>query len=166
MNLLPNRFDGNEWFIIITLVITYTLMWRLPKRFSSTMMLMIWAYCLFVSITTDEILAAPPFDLYDINDTKKTDIFDMLTWFMYSPFGYFFLYLYDRWRIRSFSLIPYVLLWSLFSLGFEALAAWAKVFNYKSWTIAYSFPIYLVVSCLALLYFHFIRSYFYKTNKG
>ena len=42
---LPEKFDQNEWFILVSLIITFSIVWMLPKRFplSITLLLMLFS---------------------------------------------------------------------------------------------------------------------------
>ncbi|TVY09086.1 hypothetical protein [Paenibacillus cremeus] len=160
---LPVSFDANEWFILSSLIITYGLMLLLPKRFPRTITILLFLFTTIIAKMFDLILATPPYDLYDINDTPGYELFDLFTWFLYPPFGYFLVYLYDRWHLNGIYKWFYILAFSMFSVGFEWLTNQFHVYQYNGWNVIYSLPIYLIVICFTLLYYHFIKWYFLKT---
>lgn len=153
---LPVKFDANEWFILLFMAAAYTVIFLLPRRFP----LVVTAVMLLLSDVTakiaDFIIATPPYDLYDITDTPKFDLFDFILWLLYPPFGYLALYIYDKYYIRGTGAAFYVLVCSLLACGFEWLAAQAHVFNYKGWKLLYSLPVYLFVISLYLLIYRLL----------
>lgn len=141
---MVKRFDANEWFILISLVISVGVALRLPRRFPATFVWMIATFSMTVAIVTDHIVGTPPLDMYDINDTPTYTVADAFTWLLYAPFGYLFLYVYDRLHIRGVSLIVYILTSVLFAVLYEYAADLAGVFHYRTWKLAYSFPVYVL----------------------
>lgn len=160
----PLKFDSNEWFILASLFISIVIFIVLPKRFPHTLTILILLYCMFVPKLLDTIIGTKPFDFYDINDSPKYEIFDLLTWFTYIPFGYFFLYFYDKWHVTGFMILIYVVTWSGLAVGIEWLALKMDVFTFLKWQSIYSLPMYLVVQCSYILFFLQIKRFFFKTN--
>ncbi len=154
------HFDHNEWFILVTLLLMIALLFRLPRRFPFSVSALIYVFCFAVSIATDLILGTPPLDLYDINDTPKYSMADFFTWNMYAPFGYLFLYVYDRFRIREISVLFYIVICAALAVGFEWLTVLAGIFHYKGWKLADSFPIYLLVLAMYVSFFHLVMNGF------
>ncbi|MNC57680.1 hypothetical protein D3C75_1073590 [compost metagenome] len=71
---------------------------------------------------------------------------------MYAPFGYLFIYGYERLRMFEIMTVVYLLFWALVAVGFEWLAIKAGVFHYKQgYQIIYSFPIYLFLMSIYLI---------------
>ncbi|RAN85258.1 hypothetical protein B5P41_34590, partial [Bacillus sp. SRB_28] len=99
----------------------------------------------------DHILAGKSSDLYDINDIEKYEWFDLITWFLYPPFGYTFVYYYDKWAIRGVRVFWYILLWAFISMGEEVLSLKFNIFAYNGWKLSYSFPVYLITLSIYLL---------------
>ncbi|MCD9024110.1 hypothetical protein [Cohnella silvisoli] len=158
-------FDQNEWFILLSLLLLFALLFRLPRRFPFSVSILIYVFCFAISIMSDLILGTPPLDLYDINDTPKYSYADFLTWNLYPPFGYLFLYVYDRFRFREISVLFYIVFCALLAVGFEWLTVMAGIFKYKGWNLAHSFPTYLIVLASYVLFFHLVMYSFRKTRR-
>ncbi|PWK14307.1 hypothetical protein [Tumebacillus permanentifrigoris] len=152
-----DKFDQNEWFVIIGAVVTYTGLLLLPKRLptSTTLLLCIWAF------TTpkfyDFTLGGGLFDYYDVNDSPRYCIMDLVSYFFFAPFGYFFIYFYEWLRARGRAVVFYILGWSLVAVGVEWLMVYFHVLTYKNgYTIAYSFVIYLFTQSMTLVFYHWL----------
>jgi hypothetical protein len=156
---MPQDFDSNEWLILSTIIIFYLAIIFVPKRFPIHLTLLVLAASLVIAKGTNHILGAPPLDLYDFNDTPKFDLFDFFIWFTYPPFGYFFIYLYDKWNLRGMKTFIYIVIWAAFSVFFEWLTLKANVFTYKGWKLGYSIPTYLIVLSIYIMFFIFIKNY-------
>lgn len=155
---LPMKFDENEWFIMISILILYIMVFLMPHPFPSTITILIFLSGGLLGIVADIILGVPPYDLYDANDSPKFDLFDMILWtILYPPFGYILLYAYEKYKFTGFKTACYILICSILSLGVEWTAVQTHVFHYKGWTIWYSFPVYLTVISLFLLFYRFLK---------
>ncbi|MCM3601026.1 hypothetical protein M3175_09810 [Robertmurraya korlensis] len=160
----PQNYDINEWFIIIGLLVSILLIILLPKRFPHTISTLILMFCMVIPIILDTMIATKPFDFYDINDTSKFELFDFLLWFFYAPFGYFFLYGFDKWNLRSFGLLIYIIVSSMLAVGFEFITIKAHIFTFDGWHLFYSFPIYLVVQSAYIAFYLWIKTLFHQTK--
>lgn len=146
-----NQFNGNEWFVIGIAVIGLTAVWLLPRHFSPAQA----TFNLLIGITFglmfDHTIAIPPFDLYDAGDNSTYEWIDLFSYLMYAPFGYLFIYGYERLRMSEIMTVVYIFFWALVSIGFEWMAIKAGVFHYKhGYHINYSFPIYLFLMSIHL----------------
>lgn len=156
-----NRFNANEWFIIISLCVGILMVIILPKRFTKKMTGNYLLCGVFFGFLFDHTMSVLPVRFYDINDTSRFELMDFLSHFMYAPYCYLFMYLYDRWHIKPrFSLIC-ILVWSLISVGFERLSVALGVFHYtqNGFTIFYSFVIYLLVISFWVVFYYVTRAY-------
>ncbi|MFK9091838.1 hypothetical protein [Bacillus salipaludis] len=160
MLALPEKFDSNEWFIVISLVVTYTFIFILPKRFPHTITIIMLFFSMAYVQVIDHILAGISWDLYDINDVREYEWFDLITWFLYPPFGYTFVYFFDKWSIRGVGIFWYVLLWAFIALGEEILSLKFNIFTYHEWKLSYSFPVYLITLSIYLLFFVYLKRTF------
>ncbi|MFZ7946307.1 hypothetical protein [Neobacillus sp. 19] len=148
----PDQFDRNEWFIIISLIVMYTLIFLLPKRFPHTVTLIMLLFSMTYVQVLDHILAGLSFNLYDINDVETYEWFDLITWFLYPPFGYFFVYFFDKWSVRRTGVFWYIFLWVLIAIGEEALSLKFNIFTYTGWKLSYSIPVYFITLSIYLLF--------------
>ncbi|MCA1032030.1 hypothetical protein LCL95_13425 [Bacillus timonensis] len=158
---LPEKFDANEW-MVISILVGSLLLFRLPKRFPTSMVLVIIFFTSFTSRAVDHILASPSLDFYDIMDSGKFELFGIFTYFLYAPFGYLFIYFYDKYQLYGLKTVGYILGGSLFALGFEWVASKAHIFTYHDWEIAYSLTVYLVIQSVTLLFFNYLKHNLYQ----
>jgi len=155
---LPKHFDENEWFIIIALVLSIFLV-RLPKRMPTEVSYLIVLLSLAIPNIIDHSIAAiSPFDAYQITDSEKYEVFDILLSGVYIPFGYLCVYFYEWFRPKKLKIALYILCWALFALCFEFVLVKLNVFTYRGWKLIYSFPTYLLVISLFLIYYEFLLS--------
>lgn len=156
---LPKRFDANEWFILIAGTLLMTLVLLLPKRMSFIETLLIWLFNNLLAESADFFIGAPPLDLYDFNDWPQYEVFDVLLYlFMYPPIAYFFVYVYDRLKPSKLQAAFLILVWALLTTALEGCSNWFHVFTYKGWSLAYSFPAYILVFALNLLLYRFVKA--------
>ncbi|MNR20353.1 hypothetical protein D3C85_1371890 [compost metagenome] len=147
-----NQFNGNEWFVIGIALIGLTAVWLLPRRFSPAQATFNLLIGVTFGLVFDHTIAVPPFDLYDAGDNSTYEWIDIISYFMYAPFGYLFIYGYERLRMFEIMTVVYLLFWALVAVGFEWLALKAGVFHYKQgYQIMYSFPIYLFLMSIYLI---------------
>ncbi|MGZ4106173.1 MAG: hypothetical protein ACXVDE_02040 [Tumebacillaceae bacterium] len=160
----PHPFDLNEWIVICFLLSTGWIAWCLPHRFPPSLTLVILFFSVATSRVFDHILAGPVMgDLYDVQDLNKIEWADLLTYVMYAPSGYIFVYVYDKYNLRKLKTPLYVLCWAILSSGIEWLMHLGHVFTYKEWSIKYSFLVYLFVQPLTLWMFEFLKARHRKT---
>jgi len=140
------KFNSNEWFVIITLIIGVILVWKLPKRFSIKQSLVYFIGFVFFGLVFDSTVGIEPFDYYDVIDKSSYELMDFVSYLSYGPFGYLFIYFYDYFKIKNKYNTIYVLLWTIISVVTEYFAHAFGVFHYKNgYEIYYSFPIYLLI---------------------
>jgi hypothetical protein len=150
-----NHFNGNEWFVIGITVISAAAIWLFPRRFSPAQTTFNMLISITFGLLFDHTIAVPPFDLYDVGDESKYQLFDLFSYIMYAPFGYWFIYWYERMRMFEIMTIVYILFWVGMSVGVEWMGIKAGVFHYKhGYQLGYSFPIYLFVMSIHLVLFH------------
>lgn len=153
---LPKQFDENEWFTIIGMVLCVLLL-RLPKRMPTEVSYLIVLLSLAIPNIIDHSIAAiSPYDAYQLNDSEKYELFDILLSVVYVPFGYLCVYFYVWFRPKKMKIVLYILCWAIFAICFEYVDLRLHVFTYHGWSLVYSFPIYLLVISLILLYYEFL----------
>lgn len=142
----PEKFDGNEWFILISLTLVLIIALLLPKRFPPVVVVFMMLFNVFIGQTVDYTIAVPPYNLYDVNDISEYEIFDCLLYFLlYPPTAYLVIYFYNKWRIKGLYVIAYILGCALITVGLEWLAVLFHVFKYNGWKLIYSGPVYFGV---------------------
>jgi hypothetical protein len=161
----PERFDANEWLIIIVSLIGLSCIWMLPRRFSPSMGLLTSLVPLLFAKMFDSILLLPPFEAYYVNDMKKVEWFDLLLYLMYSPFGYLFLYAYDWFRPKPVGTVAILTLTSLLAVLFEWVTVKVGVFHYTGWKIYYSLPVYIIVQSLYIILYERMKREYIRTKR-
>ncbi|MGQ7890791.1 hypothetical protein [Paenibacillus sp. WC2504] len=151
----PEHFDINEWFTLISLAVTATIAFLLPKRFSPVVITVYTVFTVFISQSVDSLIAVKPFDMYDVNDSSKYELMDIVIYYLnYPPYTYIFLYFYDKWKLKGIGRILYVGVFSGFSVFFEWLACLCHVFTFHGWKLWYSPFVYLVTFTLYIIVYH------------
>lgn len=161
----PDRFNVNEWFIIIVILTVLSCMWMLPRRFPPSMVLLTSLVPLLFAKVFDSILLLPPFEMYYVNDIKQVEWFDLLLYLMYLPFGYLFLYAYDWFRPKPVSTVAILTVTSLLAVLFEWVTVKVGVFYYTGWKIYYSLPVYITVQSLYIILFERMKSEYIRTKR-
>lgn len=145
------QFNANEWLVIVMAVIGFGAVFLFPRSFSPLQTAYLFLIGIGFGLVFDHTIAVPPFDFYDVGDASHYQFFDMISYIMYAPFGYWYIYLYQRLRIYGFYTIFYILLWACFGLGVEAVSVYIGVFHYRNgYQLVYSFPIYVMVLSIVL----------------
>ncbi|MBP1963122.1 hypothetical protein [Paenibacillus aceris] len=154
---VEKAFDLNDWFVIGCIGLSYLIIYLMPKRFSGSITLLLFLFSSTVACMLDNSIGGHIFDLYDIMDGPAYTVMDFVVYFLYAPFGYFFIYLYDRFQLKGIKTVGYILLWSCISIAFEWVCTQVGVFHYKdSYGIYYSFCIYLLSQSATMLFYRFI----------
>ena len=164
----PEQVNENEWFIILNTTLGFIWVLFLPKRYPHVISILMILLNVSIAIIMDHLIATPPLDLYDLNDLEKYEITDIITYLMYSPYALLCVYLFDKFNPKGIYITAYVLLWSLFALGFEWLAVFFNVFHFTGWTFLNSFAFYLFATSIYIGFYKFIRKHMnnFKYQKG
>ncbi|WP_123043050.1 hypothetical protein [Cohnella candidum] len=145
------HFDGNEWFVIGIFLLFTAAIRLFPRPLSPLQTTFNFLIGIALGLIFDHTLHVPPLNYYDIGDRSKYEWFDIVTYAMYAPFGYWFIFWKERLRVRGTLTIPYILLWSGLAVGFEWLGVLVGEFHYRNgYRFLYSFPIYLFLISLHL----------------
>lgn len=156
-----NRFNTNEWSVILSLCGGVLTVMMLPKRFTTKTASIYFMCGVFFGFFFDHTLSVLPVSFYDVNDTSRFEFMDFLSYFMYGPYSYLFFYLYDRWRIKLRFSVVYILVWTFLSTGFERLNVALGVFHYTEhgYNLFFSFVIYLAVGSSWVVFYYVIWAY-------
>ncbi len=159
---LPNAFDANEIFVLICIIVFYSVFFMLPKRIPWSITIILMLFGILLARFADHLMAGPSINFYDIMDWDKYELFDVLLYLLYAPFAYFFLYLYERLHIRGFFIPIFIVLFSIFAIVFEWINVLFGVFHYKNWELRYSVSVYLLAQVTLLLFYQILK---HKYNK-
>lgn len=154
---LPEKFDENEWTILIALIANLLIFLFLPKKLPKEITPLIVLLSISFPKIMDHSMAVKPYNLYDITDTNRYELFDLLLYGVYPAFGYLFIYFIDH--VKRFMLVLYMIGWSLFGTLFEWIFVKLHVFTYTGWKIVYSLPVYIIVLSLTFLFYSFLMKY-------
>lgn len=155
LTVYERAFDANEWFVIINLMATAIMIWKLPKALSQLEAVVHFFFGIFTGMFFDHTISVGSWDFYDVNDTSAYQLIDLLSYIMYGPYSYFFIYFYIRLSIKGYKNILYISLWSLFAVLIEWVCVQLGVFHYdKGYQMAWSLPIYLVVQTIQIIFYH------------
>jgi hypothetical protein len=159
MNIIYEKaFDWNEWFIIISLIVSNILVWTVPRIFSKTEGTAYYLYGIVAVMFYDHTVSVRPWDFYDVNDSSSYQLMDFLYYVMNGPYGYFFMYLYVKFKIKGHKNFFYILIWSAIGLLIEWIGVKIGLFHYdKGYKMYWSFPIYLIMQSILVILFHIIK---------
>ncbi|MBV7504684.1 hypothetical protein KW850_05320 [Bacillus sp. sid0103] len=155
--IYDRHFDLNEWFVLGMIIAGIGLIYFLPKILPGPTV----AFCLligpYLGMTFDHTISVPPLDLYDVGDGPSFSFFDLLSYTMYAPFGYIFIYFYERLNINGQKKVIYIIIWTIMAILLEKVCNKVGIFHYKNgyklYKLAYSIPIYFFVESLLLFFY-------------
>jgi hypothetical protein len=156
--ILWENFDKNEIYILVMMVIAYAALFLFPKRLprSITLLFLVWGFA--SSTFFDFTIGGGLLDLYKVNDSNKYELFDLITYFLFAPFSYFFIYFYDKFKINKVRFVFYVLGWSAIGLVMEKVSSIMGVTHYQhGYKLPYSLAIFLVTQTTTGLYYEFVK---------
>ncbi|SDO99231.1 hypothetical protein SAMN04487897_12941 [Paenibacillus sp. yr247] len=153
-----NSFNANEWFVILSLLSLNILVFIIPKIFSLLEGTAHYIYGFYIGMFFDHTIGIRPWDFYDVNDTSDYQFIDFLSYFMFCPYSYFYIYLYEKLNIKGYMHLIYVLSWTCFSLVMEWIGVQVGLYHYdKGYKMYWSVPIYLLAESMQIIYYHFIK---------
>jgi hypothetical protein len=157
-----NRFNANEWFVILGLCAGIIALFVLPRRFPNRLFVLYFMCGVTFGAFFDLTLGEIPVSFYNVGDTSNYETFDFLSIVMYGPYSYVFFYVYDflklNQKINSKFIPLYIFIWTLLSLGIEWCGVQLGVFHYHhGYGIQVSFVIYLLVHSGWVLFFHLVK---------
>jgi hypothetical protein len=161
----PEKFDANEWFILVGVIVNILVFTFLPKRLPRELIPLLVLLSISFPKVLDHTMAVQPYDFYNINDSKKYELFDLILYGVYPMFGYLFLYIFDIFKPTQMRFLFYILVWTFFAGAFEYILFKIHVFTYTGWHIVFSLPVYLITLCLTFLFYRFVNNYFLKNKR-
>lgn len=157
MKVYDHGFNENEWFVIASILVMNLAIWLAPRMFSKLEAIGYYIFGIYIGLFYDHTISIKPWDFYDVNDSSSYQFIDFLSYIMYGPYGYFFLYFYKKWNVRGLRTIPYILVWSSFSVLMEWIGVKVGLFHYdKGYRMYWSFPIYLFSQTLMVIFYHLV----------
>jgi hypothetical protein len=143
---LPEKFDSNEIFIILSTVLTWALMFILPRRLTAVTITIIWTFNVFLALSADITIGVKPYELYFTIDHKKHELFDVLLHFVtYPTLPYFVVNFYQHNKPKGLKHLSYIIFWAGVATAIEWTSVKFHVFTYTGWKLYLSFFTYMVV---------------------
>jgi hypothetical protein len=143
---LPKDFDANELFIIISTILSWAIMFKLPRHLSAVTINIIWMFNMFLALLADITIGVKPNDFYYTIDHKTHELFDVILHFVtYPTLSYYVVNIYQRNKPKEIKLIFYIIFWSGVAIGLEWLSMLFHVFTYTGWKLYLSYLTYLIV---------------------
>lgn len=156
--ILWGDFDKNEIYILVMLVTAYLAFFFFPKRLPRqiTILFLVWGFA--SSTLFDFTIGGGLLDFYKVNDSNRYELFDLITYFLFAPFSYFFVYFYERFNINRKTFIFYVLGWCLMGLMMEKVSIFMGVTHYqRGYSMKFSLVVFLVVQTTTALYYVLLK---------
>lgn len=156
--ILWEDFGKNEIYILIMLVVSYAAFFLFPKRLptSITILFLVWGFA--SSTLFDFTIGGGLLDFYKVNDSNKYELFDLLTYFLFAPFSYFFIYFYERLKIGKKTFVFYVLGWCVMGLVMEKVSGFMGLTHYQhGYTMKYSLVVFLVIQTTTALFYELVK---------
>ncbi|MCM2536200.1 hypothetical protein NDK43_32900 [Neobacillus pocheonensis] len=157
--ILWEHFDKNEIYILVMLVITYGAILLLPKRLPRNIALLFLVWGFASSTLFDFTIGGGLLDYYKVNDSNHYELTDLLSYFLFATFGYFFVYFYEMLHINKRRFIFYIIGWMIIGLVMERISGWMGVTYYQhGYKLPYSVAVFLVVQTTTGLFYQFIKN--------
>ncbi|HSU79468.1 MAG TPA: hypothetical protein VLK78_03565 [Candidatus Angelobacter sp.] len=156
--ILYDRFDKNEIYILVQLIVAFGAFFLFPKRLprSQTLLFLLWGFTF--STLYDFTIGGGLLDFYKVNDSNRYELFDLLTYFSFSTFSYFFVYFYKVLRINKKKFIFYVLGWTVIGIVMERVSLWMGVIHLQhGYNQYYSLIVFLITLTTTGVYYELIN---------
>jgi hypothetical protein len=143
---LPKHFDANEIFIIISTVVSWSLMFKLPRHISAVTITIIWTFNVFLALLADITIGVKPNEFYYTIDHSEHELFDVVLHFVtYPTLAYFVVNFFQEYKPKGLKLLFYIIFWGGIATGLEWISVKFHVFTYLGWKLYLSFFVYLAV---------------------
>ncbi|CAM4473797.1 hypothetical protein [Paenibacillus tarimensis] len=158
--ILWEYFDRNEWYVLIMLISSYAAVILLPRRIPAHLLILSLVWGISSAMLVDFTIGGGMMDFYKVNDSDRYELTDFLTYFMFAPFGYFFIYFYELLNIRKKTLIYYILGWTVVGTGVQWVSEWMKMTQYQGgYRYEYNIPVFLVIQTITGLFYAYLRAH-------
>lgn len=158
------QFDSNEIYLTILIAFFFVVFFLLLRKkiFKPhiTLLSLVWGFS--VGILIEFTIGGGLLDFYRVNDSNSYEIMDLVYFLLFSPFGYFFFYFYHRFKINKKKVIFYVFAWAIVGVSAHWMFTQLGIITLqKGYHIALSFPIFLVIQTLSVIFYEQIK---YREN--
>ncbi|MGG0720515.1 hypothetical protein ABE096_23485 [Robertmurraya massiliosenegalensis] len=156
--ILWETYDKNEIYIIIMLLIAYLAVIILPKKLPLQIMILFLVWGFASATLFDFTIGGGLFDFYKVNDSNRYELSDLLTYFLFATFSYFFIYFYELLHISKKYFIFYILGWTIIGLTMEKFSSIMGVTHYQQgYKIHFSLIVFLIVQTTTALYYELLK---------
>ncbi|UOR13734.1 hypothetical protein [Halobacillus amylolyticus] len=158
---LWGSFDKNEISILLFVVVSYAVLFLLPKKFAReiTLLFLLWGFT--IGVLFDFTIGGGLVDFFKLNDSNGYRLFDLLYYLLFAPFSYFFIYFYESFRINKKTFIWYIVAWAMIGVGMQWVFTLLEIVQFqKGYKIPFSFPIFLMTQTVTGLYYELVFSKF------
>ncbi|MBT2724358.1 hypothetical protein [Bacillus sp. ISL-46] len=163
--ILWDTFDKNEISLLIMNGAAYLAIWLLPNKLPRDIALVSLVWGFSIGILFDFTLGGGLMDFYRENDSNHYDLFDLVYYFLFAPFGYAFIYFYEFLKISRKTFIWYVITWSFIGIGAQWVFTWLDIIILqKGYKLAYSLPVFLIIQTTTGLYYNLVKSRYPQSN--
>ena len=157
MKVYDNAFNGNEWFTWILFLSAYAFLFILPRRFTLQDTILYVLLGMFIGNFYDHTISIDPWNFYDVNDNSSFQFIDFVSYFMYGPFAYYFVYIWDFFKFPTKQIPLYIMCWSLISMALEYAGHVLGVYHYQlGYKIFYSFSVYPCMQGVTFLLYYYL----------
>ena len=157
MKVYEHAFNENELFVLCSILVMNLAIWFAPKIFTKLEAIGYYIFGIYIGLFYDHTISIKPWDFYDVNDNSSYQFIDFLSYIMYGPYSYFFVYFFVKLKIKGLRTILYILIWSSLSLLLEWVGLKVGLFHFdKGYRMYWSFPIYLLSQSMMIIYYHLV----------
>ncbi|MFC4098435.1 hypothetical protein [Paenibacillus xanthanilyticus] len=165
--MLWEHFDRNEWYVLSMLAAVYIAVWLLPKIIPTSLMILglVWGFA--GSTLFDFTIGGGLLDFYRVNDSNQYELTDLLVYFMFAPFGYFFIYFYEALKIRRTTLMAYIMGWTLLSVAVQWVSEQMRMTHYQhGYTLVYNIIVFLVMQSITGWFYLYLKAHPVTRSRG
>ncbi|WP_335871992.1 hypothetical protein [Bacillus sp. 2205SS5-2] len=158
--ILWENFNLNEIYVMLLLFIGFTAYVIVPSVLpkATTLLFLVWGFA--ISTIFDFTIGGGLIDFYKVNDVNSYELTDLLSYFAFAPFSYFFIYLYEKFLHSRTSIVLYILGWTMTGLLMEKLSTSVGAIHYQhGYVLWYSVPVFLVVLTSTALLYEMVKKY-------
>ncbi|UGB28742.1 hypothetical protein [Metabacillus sp. B2-18] len=156
--ILWESFGKNEIFLLIFNLLAILVVLLLPKKFTKTATLLSLFWGLTLGMMFDFSIGGGLFDYYRVSDSNRYEVFDVIYYLLYAPFGYLFFYFYEGLKINKRTVIIYILGWAILGIIFQWMFMKTEIITFqKGYQLSYSFPVFLVTQTISAIYYEKLR---------
>lgn len=157
--MLWEHFDRNEWYVIGMLVLSYGAVILLPKRVETKWMILglVWGFA--SSTLFDFTIGGGLLDFYRVNDSERYELTDLLVYFLFATFSYFFIYFFEVLKISKKTLVYYIIGWTIVAFVMQWVSEWMRLTEYqRGYRMEYNIVVFLIIQTITGMFYNRFKS--------